>query len=30
MLEIIVVVAIIGIVSAMTFPNIQEWLAKRR
>jgi len=30
MLEIIVVVAIIGIVSAMTFPSVQEWLAKRR
>ena len=30
LLEIIVVIAIVGIISAISFPNIQDWLAKRR
>ena len=30
LLEIIVVIAIVGVISAISFPNIQDWLAKRR
>lgn len=30
LLELMVVIAIIGVVSAMTLPNIGDWLAKRR